>query len=140
MVITCRGTVETEDKAGVIGQHAGHLPLWAFLGQTDADPAGPADQRADRRGRAQRRAAWCRRCTTCRTRSASGCVYDTGAHRRRHHRRGRAWPPGTGVCQDHAHIFIAAARALEMPARYVSGYLMMNDRIEQEATHAWAEA
>jgi transglutaminase-like putative cysteine protease len=47
---------------------------------------------------------------------------------------------GQGVCQDHAHIFIAAARALDIPARYVSGYLMMNDRIEQEATHAWAEA
>ena len=27
-----------------------------------------------------------------------------------------------------------------MPARYVSGYLLMDDRIEQEATHAWAEA
>ena len=27
-----------------------------------------------------------------------------------------------------------------MPARYVSGYLMMNDRIDQEAGHAWAEA
>ena len=47
---------------------------------------------------------------------------------------------GGGVCQDHAHIFIAAARMLDIPARYVSGYLMMNDRIEQEATHAWAEA
>jgi transglutaminase-like putative cysteine protease len=45
-----------------------------------------------------------------------------------------------GVCQDHAQIFIAGARALEVPARYVSGYLMMDDRIEQEATHAWAEA
>jgi transglutaminase-like putative cysteine protease len=47
---------------------------------------------------------------------------------------------GCGVCQDHAHIFIAAARMMEIPARYVSGYLMMNDRINQEATHAWAEA
>ena len=47
---------------------------------------------------------------------------------------------GHGVCQDHAQIFIAAARALEIPARYVSGYLMMDDRVEQEATHAWAEA
>src|SRR5690606_14157850 len=27
-----------------------------------------------------------------------------------------------------------------MPARYVSGYLMVDDRVEQEATHAWAEA
>jgi len=47
---------------------------------------------------------------------------------------------GSGVCQDHAQIFIAAARNAGIPARYVSGYLMMNDRIEQEATHAWAEA
>jgi transglutaminase-like putative cysteine protease len=47
---------------------------------------------------------------------------------------------GFGVCQDHAHIFIGAARAADIPARYVSGYLMMNDRIEQDATHAWAEA
>ena len=47
---------------------------------------------------------------------------------------------GSGVCQDHAHIFVGAARMLDIPARYVSGYLMMNDRIDQEATHAWAEA
>ena len=47
---------------------------------------------------------------------------------------------GSGVCQDHAHIFIGIARALDIPARYVSGYLMMDDRIDQEATHAWAEA
>ncbi len=46
---------------------------------------------------------------------------------------------GNGVCQDHAHILIAAARMLGHPARYVSGYLMMDDRVEQDATHAWAE-
>ena len=47
---------------------------------------------------------------------------------------------GSGVCQDHAHIFVAAARMLGFPARYVSGYLMMNDTIDQAASHAWAEA
>ena len=47
---------------------------------------------------------------------------------------------GRGVCQDHAHVFIGCARALGIPARYVSGYLMMNDRIDQEAGHGWAEA
>ena len=47
---------------------------------------------------------------------------------------------GHGVCQDHAHIFVAAARAMDYPARYVSGYLMMNDRVSQDASHAWAEA
>ena len=44
-----------------------------------------------------------------------------------------------GVCQDHSHIFIACARAMQLPARYVSGYLMLNDTTTQEAMHAWAE-
>ena len=29
---------------------------------------------------------------------------------------------GQGVCQDHAHVFIAGCRAVGIPARYVSGY------------------
>lgn len=47
---------------------------------------------------------------------------------------------GKGVCQDHAHIFIAAARCLRMPARYVTGYLAADTEEEAEAHHAWAEA
>lgn len=46
-----------------------------------------------------------------------------------------------GVCQDHAQIFIACARRLGAPARYVSGHLSRSDGVyEQEAAHAWAEA
>jgi transglutaminase-like putative cysteine protease len=45
-----------------------------------------------------------------------------------------------GVCQDFAHIFIAAARHLGMPARYASGYLLRADTVTQLAGHAWAEA
>ena len=44
-----------------------------------------------------------------------------------------------GVCQDFAHIFIACMRKLNIPARYVSGYLSMNETKIQFATHAWAE-
>jgi len=48
---------------------------------------------------------------------------------------------GVGVCQDHAHVFISAARTLGIPARYVSGYLLNTDTGEEgEASHAWAEA
>jgi transglutaminase-like putative cysteine protease len=48
---------------------------------------------------------------------------------------------GRGVCQDHAHVFIAAARALGIPARYVSGYLWSGDGdAAHDASHAWAEA
>jgi transglutaminase-like putative cysteine protease len=46
-----------------------------------------------------------------------------------------------GVCQDLTHVFIAAARHLGIPARYVSGYFHRADGVvEQEAAHAWAEA
>jgi transglutaminase-like putative cysteine protease len=46
-----------------------------------------------------------------------------------------------GVCQDLTHVFIAAARSLEIPARYVGGYFHRDDGvIDQEAGHAWAEA
>jgi transglutaminase-like putative cysteine protease len=48
---------------------------------------------------------------------------------------------GRGVCQDFAHVFVAAARRLGMPARYVGGYLYRPDLPEgQDAGHAWAEA
>ncbi|MEJ2624933.1 MAG: transglutaminase family protein [Pseudolabrys sp.] len=46
-----------------------------------------------------------------------------------------------GVCQDLAHIFIAAARQLDVPARYIGGHFYRSDGVvEQEAGHAWAEA
>ena len=51
---------------------------------------------------------------------------------------------GGGVCQDFTHIFIALARGLRVPCRYVSGYLyhdeLHEDRSMDGATHAWAEA
>ena len=46
-----------------------------------------------------------------------------------------------GVCQDLTHIFIAAARHLGVPARYVGGYFHRADGVtQQDAGHAWAEA
>jgi transglutaminase-like putative cysteine protease len=46
-----------------------------------------------------------------------------------------------GVCQDLTHIFIAAARELGIPARYVGGHFHRADGVTaQEAGHAWAEA
>lgn len=46
---------------------------------------------------------------------------------------------GEGVCQDHAHAFIACCRAGGIPARYVSGYVYTGDNGEV-ASHAWADA
>lgn len=51
---------------------------------------------------------------------------------------------GAGVCQDHAHLLIAAARTLGAAARYVVGYLFVTEGdqpelAEEHETHAWAE-
>lgn len=43
---------------------------------------------------------------------------------------------GQGVCQDFAHLFLAAARLRGMPARYVSGYVNQPGEL---ATHAWVQ-
>jgi len=50
-----------------------------------------------------------------------------------------------GVCQDFAHIMIGCCRALGLPARYVSGYLLTQPPPGQprlvgaDASHAWVE-
>jgi transglutaminase-like putative cysteine protease len=50
-----------------------------------------------------------------------------------------------GVCQDFAHIMIAAGRRLGVPCRYVSGYIAPRPKEDRadfvaSATHAWVEA
>jgi transglutaminase-like putative cysteine protease len=46
-----------------------------------------------------------------------------------------------GVCQDLTHIFVAAARVLGIPGRYIGGHFHRADGVtSQEAGHAWAEA
>jgi transglutaminase-like putative cysteine protease len=45
-----------------------------------------------------------------------------------------------GVCQDFTHIFVAAARNVGIPARYIGGYFCRTDVADQDAGHAWAEA
>ncbi|MDC3386313.1 transglutaminase family protein [Gammaproteobacteria bacterium] len=43
-----------------------------------------------------------------------------------------------GVCKDYAHLLISCAIYLNIPSRYVCGYLYsLNEK--NEATHAWAE-
>jgi transglutaminase-like putative cysteine protease len=56
-----------------------------------------------------------------------------------------AWAARLGVCQDFAHVTIAALRALGIPARYVSGYLHPAKDADIGETragesHAWVEA
>lgn len=138
VTVSCSGTVETADNAGIIGQHAGHMPLWAFLAQTRLTRPG-ARMRAIAGGLDSDRSKPLE-CLHSLSRAVRDAVtYEIG-HTDASTSAEDALVAGHGVCQDHAHVFIGTARLIGIPARYVSGYLMMDDRIDQEAGHAWAEA
>ncbi|MEM7719466.1 MAG: transglutaminase family protein [Pseudomonadota bacterium] len=138
VTVHCAGTVETEDTNGVIGKQKGFMPLWLFKRSTELTRAGPNVRRLAK-GLKDDHDDDLNLLHALSDRILDEVAYEIGAtdvatsadaaiDRKR------------GVCQDHAHIFVAAARALDYPARYVSGYLMMNDRTSQDASHAWAEA
>lgn len=135
--ITCRGTVDVENTAGVVGHQAGYVPMWLFQRSTGLTQAGPLMQNLIE--------AVVRSDDDLETlHGLSGQIltsvpYST-AQSASNLTAEDVLREGHGVCQDHAHVFITAARALGYPARYVSGYLMMDDRVEQDASHAWAEA
>jgi transglutaminase-like putative cysteine protease len=136
--ISIAGRVLTEDKHGIVQGLPHDLPPEIFLRSTSLTAPGPAIRAlAD----------------AC---AGKGSTID-GLHRlvgRIHQnlrfdteatqvetRAEQAAAEGHGVCQDFTHVFIAAARLVGIPARYVSGHLFRRDGShEQEAGHAWAEA
>ena len=138
ITVRCHGRVETEDNNGVIGKQKGFVPLWLFKRSTELTRAGPNVRRIAK-GLKDEYSDDLPLLHALSARILDEVTYDIG-HTDAATSADAAIEHGHGVCQDHAHIFIAAARALNYPARYVSGYLMMNDRVLQEASHAWAEA
>lgn len=137
IVLHSEGEVDMKDTYGITGAHGGFMPLWMFLRSTDRTRIGPLSRKIAN-------AIDDDRSPLDQMHELAGAVhaairYETG-------RSDVGWSAeealaaGHGVCQDHTHAFLACARYLDIPARYVSGYLMMNDRVEQSATHAWAEA
>ena len=137
ITITATGTVRVEDKLGVIGQQQGFMPLWIFLRATDLTRRGSGTLGLVRGLRDMENPLEKLHALSAAIREA--VPYDTGSMNVTRTAE-EAVEAGTGVCQDHAHIFVTCARLLDLPARYVSGYLRVNNHDEQDATHAWAEA
>jgi transglutaminase-like putative cysteine protease len=157
LVITAEGEVETMDMNGLVRDQVERFPPGVFLRET---PLTAADEGI--------------RCFAEEVASAAGSNPLDLFHALALAIRDRigfdvnATDPGTsaveafrhghGVCQDFAHVFIAAARHLGHPARYVGGYLFQASLVQQQAQgqghekaqmqavdaqdagHAWAEA
>jgi len=136
LVVRCEGEVEIADTSGVVGPHRGPAPLWLFRRATPCTRAGQGCRALLREVTGESEIE--------RLHALSQAIHDKVAYRKGVSHSGstaeEALAEGKGVCQDHAHIFVACAREMGLPARYVSGYLMMEDRTIQDATHAWAEA
>lgn len=137
VVVTAEGVVEVEDQGGVIGRQAGHMPLWMFLRPTGRTRRGPGTLALAREVRDVEDPLARMHALSAAIRTQ--VIYATGTTEVTMNAE-EAIAAGTGVCQDHAHIFVTAARLLDQPARYVSGYLQIDGRDDQDATHAWAEA
>lgn len=137
IVIRCSGSVETTNGTGVMGEHRGYAPLWLFQRTTELTLPGPG-VRALIKDLADSEDDAISQLHALSNEISRQVAYEPGQT----HVGTTAelvLQHGKGVCQDHVHVFLSAARLLGYPARYVSGYLMMDDRIEQDATHAWAE-
>ncbi len=133
--LSVRGAVTTRDMHGIHGDQNESLPPMFYLSSTPLTQSSAAiDELA--------------------TASAGGGTDLERLHRLTNGVRDRvdylpyqtdaettaieAFAAEAGVCQDHAHVLIAAARSLGFPARYVSGYLCPVEGTAA-ASHAWAE-
>ncbi|MDI7860766.1 transglutaminase family protein [Rhizobiaceae bacterium n13] len=134
--IVAEGEIKTEDHSGVLGPHSGFCPLWLFLRETEKTRPGNLIRELIKGVNGETDLA--------RMHALMGTIHETVEYQPGSSNvettAEQALQARTGVCQDHAHIFVTAARALGMPARYVSGYLMMDGKAEHAATHAWGEA
>ena len=136
IVIEATGLIGTVDRYGIARGLPDPSPVRAFLRETPR--TAPDAAIIDLAHRAERRTTldtlhWLMAAVR------EAVSYEIGVTHA-HTTASEALSDGKGVCQDHAHVFISAARALGVPARYVNGYFLSGTLAPAEAHHAWAEA
>jgi len=136
VTVVATGTVRTTDTAGVAGYDLGSVPIQAYLAST---PATEANSVIRFMAHAQAHLSGIEQLHSLSAAVLDKVAYVIGATNE-HSSAADAVREGQGVCQDHAHVFISAARLLSVPARYVSGYMVVGENELAEASHAWAEA
>lgn len=141
IAVVAEGELETRSTDGVLPyEEEGDLPRGAYLRQTPfsaPDPALTAFAEGHRQALEADLVAGCHGLMLAIGQAVvyreDATVVETTA--------AEAFAAATGVCQDHAHIFLGCARHLRVPARYVSGYLASHGAGPglHAASHAWVE-
>jgi transglutaminase-like putative cysteine protease len=138
--LAVEGEVETQDTAGVVRGTIERFPPSLYLRETPLTQPDPAITSFARDTRAGAGAGELNLLHALRARITQEIAYDTDPTQATT-TAAEAFALKRGVCQDLAHIFIAAARVLHVPARYAAGYFCRTDgTTNSEAGHAWAEA
>lgn len=134
-VITAGGTLDIEDRHGIVRGLDEPVPVRVFLRRTPLTMPSEALRALTEAVPTQDRLAWLHGLMTAIRERVDYIPGVTNSSTT----AAEALEMGQGVCQDHAHLLIAAARTQGVPARYVTGY-MVTDESEAAAHHAWAEA
>ncbi len=137
IVVTAAGEVETSDAVGVVHGSVETLPAEMFLRASPLAPtnAGMREFAADVIAGAADPLDRLHRLMGA-IHAEIACDREVGPSRD----AAEAFALKTACGGDIAHIFIAMARRLEIPARYVSGYVVAAPGVEEPGLAAWAEA
>ena len=137
LAVTAVSTVMTPAQftSGLVGLSP--LELHDYLAPTDYAPFGAAVwEFASKFGADASGLAGARQLMTA---VRAELVYDQGATDVQT-RADEVLALGRGVCQDFAHVMLAACRCAGIPARYVSGYLYDPKLVgDNAASHAWVD-
>lgn len=136
LVISVSGIVETIDRNGVVGRVPGDIPPGLYRRPTAATKAAGA---ITSKFRTVPKTGQDRIALLHGLMARVGEVI--GEPEQSQEQDGQSQSQGSAVhapASDYAHAFIGAARGLDIPARYVTGYLHGED--SGAALHAWAEA
>lgn len=137
VVVLAEGVVETENRNGVVANLPRRPPKGVFLRSTPLTAISDeirelAESAVDEKNLLATCHAVCEAVHEAVSYRPNATSAETTA--------AEAMAGGAGVCQDHAHVMIAACRSIEIPARYVTGYLnAAGDEEDTLETHAWAE-
>lgn len=131
IVVVAAGVVETQDRAGIVGNPEGYAPPWIFERETALTKAGELVRELAQALPIEPHSLdalhWLMTEVHGRIAYAPNLAADTPVDAE------TALQNGEGTSRDHAHAFIAAARALKVPARYISGYVLADSAMQRIA-------
>jgi transglutaminase-like putative cysteine protease len=140
LTVTVDGEVDTQDTSGIVNGAVERFPPALYLRDTSLTQADPAIVEFAEAARAKAGDDTLTLMHALMLAVNEAVTFDTdptdvGTT------AAEAFALRRGVCQDGSHIFIAAARHLGVPARYIGGHFCRDDDATvQDARHAWAEA